>query len=55
MTDELKKLIFCPQISKVFSEHNWVINTDSKSKFHSYFVGEIADYYLHIYNDKVPT
>ena len=51
MTDEIKKIIFSPQISKVFSEHNWVINTDSKSKFHSYFVGDIADYYLNIYHD----
>ena len=51
MTDELKKIIFSPQISKVFSEHNWIINTDSKSKFHSYFVGDIADYYLNVYND----
>ena len=55
MTDELKKIIFSPQISKVFCEHNWVINTDSKSKFHSYFVGDIADYYLNVYhcNDKI--
>ena len=52
MTDELKKIIFSPRISKVFSEHNRVINTDSKSKFHSYFVGEIADYYLNVDNDK---
>ena len=51
MTDELKKIIFSPQISKVFSEHNWVINTDSKSKFHSYFVGDIADYYLNVHHD----
>ena len=51
MTDELKKLIFSPRISKVFSEHNWVINTDSKSKFHSYFVGDIADYYLNVQHD----
>ena len=50
MTDELKKIIFSPQISKVFCEHNWVINTDPKSKFHSYFVGDIADYYLNVYN-----
>ena len=50
MTDELKKIIFSPQISKVLSEHNWVINTDSKSKFHSYFVGDIADYYLNVYH-----
>ena len=52
MTDELKKIIFSPQISSVFSEHNWIINIDSKNKFHSYFVGEIADYYLNIYNNK---
>ena len=52
MIDELKKIIFSPEISKVFSEHNWVINTDSKSNFHSYFVGDIADYYLNINNDK---
>ena len=51
MTDELKKIIFSPQISKVFSEHNWVINKDSKSKFHSYFVGDIADYYLNVRHD----
>ena len=51
MTDELKKIIFSPRISKVFSEHNWVINTDSKSKFHSYFVGDIADYYLNVQQD----
>ncbi len=50
MTDELKKIIFSPKISKVFYEHNWVINTDSKSKFHSYFVGDIADYYLNVYH-----
>ena len=51
MTDELKKIIFSPQISKVLSDHNWVINTDSKGKFHSYFVGDIADYYLNVYHD----
>ena len=51
MTDELKKIIFSPRISKVFSEQNWVINTNSKSKFHSYFVGDIADYYLNVQQD----
>ena len=51
MTDELKKIIFSPQISKVFSEHNWVIYTDSKRKFHSYFFGDIADYYLNVHHD----
>ena len=55
MKDELTKVIFSPQISKVFCEHNWVINRDSKGKFHSYFVGDIADYYLNVYqdNDKI--
>ena len=51
MTNELKKIIFSPQISKVFSEHNWIINTDSKKKFHSYFFGDIADYYLNVHHD----
>ncbi len=51
MIDELQKIIFSPQISKVFCELNWVITTDSKSKFHSYFVGDIADYYLNVYHD----
>ena len=51
MKDELTKIIFSPQISKIFCEHNWVINTDSKGKFHSYFVGDIADYYLNVYHD----
>ena len=52
MTEELKKIIFSPQITNVFNEHNWIINTCSKNKFYSYFVGEIADYYLNIYNDR---
>ena len=51
MTEEFKKIILSPQISKVLSDNNWVINTDSKSKFHSYFVGDIADYYLNVYHD----
>ena len=51
MKDELKKIIFSKQISKVFSEYNWVINKDSKSKFHSYSVGDIADYYLNVRHD----
>ena len=51
MTDELKKIIFSPQISKVFRDHNWVINTDSKSEFHSCFFGDIADYYLDVDDD----
>ena len=52
MTDELKKIIFSPQISNVFIKNNWIMNIDSKRTFHSCFVGEIADYYLDIYNDK---
>ena len=51
MTDELKKIILSPRISKVFSEHNWVIDIESKSKFHSYFIGDIADYYLNVQQD----
>ena len=52
MTEELKKIIFSPQIINVFNEHNWIMNTSSKNKFYYYFVGEIADYYLNIYNDE---
>ena len=52
MTEDLKKIIFSPQIINVFNEHNWIINTSSKNKFYYYFVGEIADYYLNIYNDE---
>ena len=52
MTDELKKIIFSPQISNVFRELNWIINIDTKEKFHSYFIGEIANYYLKVNNDK---
>ena len=52
MTEELKKIIFSPQITNVFNEHNWIINTGSKNKFYFYFAGEIADYYLNIFNDK---
>ena len=52
MTEELKKIIFSPHITNIFTEHNWNINTDTKNKFYFYFVGEIADYYLNIYNDK---
>ena len=51
MTDELKKIIFSPRISKVFNEHNWVFNTNSKSKYHSYFFGDIANYYLNVQLD----
>ena len=51
MTDEIKKIIFSPQISKVFSEHNWIINKGSQSKFHSYYVDDIADYYLNVHHD----
>ena len=52
MTDELKKIIFSTRISNVFNSLNWIINIDSKNMFHSYFVDEIADYYLNIYSDK---
>ena len=48
MTDELKKIFFSPQISNVFIELNWIINIDTKKKFYSYFVGDIADYYLNV-------
>tara|TARA_B100000989_G_C19518020_1_gene462681 strand:- start:1554 stop:2042 length:489 start_codon:yes stop_codon:yes gene_type:complete len=52
MTDELKKIIFSPQISSIFVQRDWIINIDTKKKYHFYFVDEIANYYLFIYNDK---
>ena len=52
MTDELKKIIFSPQILNVFHKHDWKTNINSKGDYHSYFFGEITDYYLNIFNDK---
>ena len=52
MTDKLKNIIFSSQISNIFLKRDWIINIDPKKKYHSYFVGEIADYYLYIYNYK---
>ena len=52
MTEELKKIIFSPQILNVFHKHDWKININSKSDYHSYFFGEITDYYLNIFEDK---
>ena len=52
MTDELKKIIFSPQILNVFHKHDWKININSKSDYHSYYYGEITDYYLNIFEDK---
>ena len=52
MTDELKKIIFSQHISNVFHKHDWIINLDSQSEHHSYFIGEITEYYLNIYDDK---
>ena len=52
MTDKLKNIIFSPQISNIFLKRDWIINIDPKKKYHSYFVDEIADYYLYIYNYK---
>ena len=52
MTDELKKIIFSPQILNVFHKNDWKININSKDDYYSYFFGEITDYYLNIFNDK---
>lgn len=51
MSEDLKKIIFSPEILNVFNNHNWIININSKGRFHSHFVGDIADYHLNIYND----
>ena len=55
MTDEFKKIIFSTNISNIFLQQNWIINIDTKKNYHSYFVGETADYYLFIHNDKDKT
>ena len=52
MTEELKKIIFSPQISNIFHKNDWIINKNTKNKYHSYFVGEIADYFLTIFSNK---
>ena len=52
MEDESKKIIFSPQISSIFRELNWIINIDTKKEFHSCYIGEIANYYLNVNNDK---
>ena len=55
MTEELKKIIFSPQILNTFYDHDWIINENPKKNYNFYFVGEIADYLLNIFNknDKI--
>ena len=52
MTEELKKIFLSPKILNIFYKHDWIINKDKRNNYHSYFVGEIADYYLDIFNNK---
>ena len=52
MTEELKKIFFSPKILNIFYKQDWLLNKDKRNKYHSYFVGEIADYYLDIFNNK---
>ena len=52
MTEELKKIFFSPKILNIFYKHDWILNKDKRNKYHSYFVGEIADYYLDIFNNR---
>ena len=51
MTKEFKNIIFSTQVSNVLQKHSWNVNLGSKSDYHSFFIGEIADYYLNIYNN----
>lgn len=55
MTEDLKKIIFSPKTSNIFNEHDWIINNDPKKKYNFSFVGDLANYYMNIfnYNDKV--
>ena len=52
MTEELKKLFYSPQILNIFYKNDWIVNKNDKYNYHSYFAGEIADYYLKIFNHK---
>ena len=52
MTEELKKIIFSPQILDVFHRNDWIINNNPKYNYNYYFFGEIADYYLNIFYNK---
>ena len=55
MTEDLKKIIFSPKTSNIFHEHDWIINNDPKKNYNVSFVGDLANYYLNIfnYNDKI--
>ena len=55
MTEELKKIIFSPQILDVFYKNDWILNNNPKNNYNYYFFGEIADYYLNIFyiKDKI--
>ena len=52
MTEELKKIIFSPQILDVFHRNDWIINNNPKNNYNYYFFGDIADYYLNIFYNK---
>ena len=52
MTEELKKIIFSPQILDVFHKNDWIINNNPENNYNYYFFGEIADYYLNIFYNK---
>ena len=52
MTEELKKIIFSPQILDVFHSNDWILNNNPKNNYNYYFFGEIADYYLNIFYNK---
>ena len=48
MTNEFKNILYSSQISNMLQKFNWEINLDPKKNYHSYYFGEIADYYLNI-------
>ena len=55
MTEDLKKIIFSQKTSNIFNEHNWIISNDPKKMYNFSFVGDLASYYMNIFNcnDKV--
>ena len=49
MTKEFKNIIFSTQVCNVLQKYSWNVNLRPESDYHSFFIGEIADYYLNIY------
>ena len=51
MTDEMKNIFFSPKFYNIFQKHDWVILSSFENNYHFNYQGEIADYYLMVYNN----